>query len=1443
MEQQKNTFTIMKVLNVVAMLALACIVLLIIATPLDVENQVLFGVSGVILSLIVGRIQTPWARLVLLMMSVVISTRYLAWRATDTLVYSTPLETILGIGLLLAEVYAWIILVLGFIQTVWPLDRKIVPLPEDTRLWPTVDVYVPTYNESLAIVQDTVLAALNLDYPKDKLRVYLLDDGRRPEFGAFASAAGVGYITRNDNKHAKAGNLNNAMKVTKGELICIFDCDHVATRMFLQATVGAFIKEPNLALLQTPHHFYSPDPFERNLHTSIDMPGEGELFYGPVQKGNDFWNAAFFCGSCAVIRRKALDETNGFAVETVTEDAHTALKLQRMGWDTAFLAIPLAAGLATERLSLHIGQRARWARGMCQIFRVDNPLFGKGLKLGQRLCYLNAMLHFQFPLPRFVFITAPLAYLLFGLNIIAASPELLLAYALPHLFHALYTNSILQGRHRYSFWGEIYETVLAFALIRPTLASLWDPSKGKFNVTEKGGLLRDGYFDYEAVRPHLVTLALLIAGITWGAVRMVFNEDFAIQPFVLGLNLVWAGLNVIILLAAVAVAREAKQIRNTVRVDISLPAVLYLSNGRTLRSETYDLSMGGMRLKNPLGAAIQDTMVEEVEINFDGKALLFPVSTVTSDNQYLRFHFRDLPIRQRKKLVNVVMGRADAWVPDHEHPADNPFKSFGGVLRAVMGLFSPEAASNSGWLRWRRSLFGSWKFRIVLVTIIGLGVAIVANRAWAEEGQFDQTISFSDAGFFGPISVSGNGNDIGVHFSIRKDEVAAAASLKLSISYPQSQFPKDSYLEVSLNGQHLQNIELDTFSADGFTSDITLQPALIVSENDLTFRIVGQEFLTCNSEDVTAQKRNEVIIDNNSSIQLQLLRLSRPNNLADFPEPFFDAGMMREVSIPMIIADDASEKIYESSAVVASYFGSLARFRKVDFPVVNSSLPEQNAIAFVVGNNLAGISLPEVTGPEIRIINNPLSPLYKVLLVMGRSGLEVKQAANYLVSGAAMVGEQQPAKLIQIAERKPHDAPNWVATDKPVRLGDLTHESALIAKGIYHGTNEVNFRAPPDIFRWRNKPMKMEVQYLFPEGDWLDERRSKLSVTLNGKYLTSLPVNSVGVWASIMHLFGNDIRQQRAVLEIPPYLLYGENKLEFYFDLRVHPDSDCQQALGSNIVSRVLPTSTIDFSGSEHFTALPNLSYFVSSGFPFTRMADLADTLVVLPSRPTLNEVQAFLELMARMGRSTGLPAYKVTVQQGVNITNSAVDKDVLVVGETGKIAPVFASSPFEVSNGKLSLAQSSLSNTWRTIVSGDWSRQEKSAKRQLDGQEQFSGIASFLSPLNKTRVVVAATDTETANLPTLVGDLALPQAAKNAKGDLLVFNAHQLKAFRVGALNGSGEMTWDMSLRWYFGQHVLLLLVLMLGGILLTATLIYPILHRHAQQRLQHKAEKQDYE
>ena len=679
-----------KFLYVLLVLAMLPVALLVIITPMDSQKQYIFGLLSIGVLFLMGFSKKRSVSVIMVVMSILLSTRYMYFRLTQTLHFNSEIETILGMGLFLAEVYVWVMLLLSYLRTVWPLKREIVPLPDDMTQWPTVDVYIPTYNEPLDVVRDTVLAAQCIDYPSDKMNIYLLDDGKRREFAVFAADVGVGYITRNDNNHAKAGNLNHAMKLTQGELITVFDCDHVATRIFLQATVGGFLKDPKLALVQTPHYFYSPDPFERNLSVGRNIPNEGSLFYGPIQQGNDNWNATFFCGSCAVIRRSALEEIGGFAVETVTEDAHTALKLQRRGWGSAFLDIPLAAGLATERLVLHVIQRTRWARGMTQIFRLDNPLFGRGLTIQQRLCYLSAMLYYQFALPRIAFLTAPLAYLLFNLNIIHSSASLVFAYALPHLFLAIYVNSRMNGRHRYSFWGEIYDLVLAFHIALPTVVTMFFPKRGKFNVTDKGALLDVGYFDFSVVRPHLIIALLLAAGVIAGIVRACAHDYFGVDPRVIALNVGWGLYSLIFLLAAIAVARETRQTRKTIRIDAEIPVLLHHASGVVSRSHTADLSMGGCRIVAPDDRHLDDE-IEEIELLLQSGAILIPVKTIATDEESIRLMFEDIPLARRRELVRVVLSRADAWIHPPK-PQDNPFRSLGTIMRCVFDLF---------WLTWK----------------------------------------------------------------------------------------------------------------------------------------------------------------------------------------------------------------------------------------------------------------------------------------------------------------------------------------------------------------------------------------------------------------------------------------------------------------------------------------------------------------------------------------------------------------------------------------------------------------------------------------------------------------------------------------------------------------------------------------------------------------------
>ena len=691
--------------RVVAAVGAALLLALVVSVPLDLTGQLLFSAGSFGAALLLSRTPGRLTTLAMIVLSISASSRYMYWRVTDTVGFTNWVDACFGFGLLLAELYAFLVLLIGYFQTAWPLQRRPVPMPQDVDTWPSVDVFIPTYNEPLEVVKQTVFSAMQMDWPKDRLHVYVLDDGRREEFRDFCEELGVGYLTRDNNAHAKAGNINAALAVTGSDYVAIFDCDHIPTRSFLQICMGWFIRDPKLAMLQTPHHFFSPDPFEKNLDTFHAMPNEGELFYGIVQDGNDLWNAAFFCGSCAVIKRAPLLEVGGVAVETVTEDAHTALKLSRHGYNTAYLELPQAAGLATESLSAHVGQRIRWARGMAQICRVDNPLFGPGLKLGQRLCYFNAMLHFFYGLPRLVFLTAPLAYLFFSAHVFQATAAMITAYALPHLMHASITNSRIQGRFRYSFWNEVYESVLAWYIMRPVLVAFVNPKLGKFNVTAKGGVIEQSYFDWSIARPYLILLLLNLLGFVVGIWRMVAVGPSSEVFTTLVINMVWTAYNIILTSASLAVASETRQVRSTPRVTAALPAALRFADGKTLVCETDDFSQSGVGLRVPNELQLETGSEVHVSLFRSDEEGTFPAQVTFSGGGRLGLRFEGLSLRQQADIARLTFARADAWIDfwgNRQH--DKPLTSLKSVMVIGVRGLGQLAANTLNILRGRREV-------------------------------------------------------------------------------------------------------------------------------------------------------------------------------------------------------------------------------------------------------------------------------------------------------------------------------------------------------------------------------------------------------------------------------------------------------------------------------------------------------------------------------------------------------------------------------------------------------------------------------------------------------------------------------------------------------------------------------------------------------------------
>ena len=673
-----------QLLFITAAIAASLLALLCISQPFGIMTQFVFVLLLWSLAMLVRRVPGRLSTIMLIVLSLTVSCRYLWWRYTETLNWDDPLSLAFGLLLIGAETYSWTVLVLGYFQTLWPLNRQPLSMPVDISSWPSVDILVPTYNEPLSVVKPTIYAAMGIDWPRDKLTIYILDDGTRDEFREFAATVGVQYVVRPTHEHAKAGNINHALKTRcRGDYVAIFDCDHVPTRSFLQLSMGWFLQDHQLAMLQTPHHFFSPDPFERNLGRFRQTPNEGSLFYGLVQDGNDTWDAAFFCGSCAVLRRSALDEIGGIAVETVTEDAHTSLRLHRRGYTSAYIRIPQAAGLATESLSAHIGQRIRWARGMVQIFRLDNPLFGKGLKLVQRLCYANAMLHFLAGIPRLIFLLAPLAFLLCHAYIIYAPALAIAIYVLPHMLHTSLTNSRIQGRWRHSFWSEVYETVLAWYIARPTTVALFNPHKGKFNVTAKGGLVEKRHLDWVITKPYMILVLLNLAGIVMAFWRMAYGPSNEILT--IWVSLVWVIYNMVILGGAVAVSVEARQIREAHRVEIAMPAAIAREDGHMVPCTLRDYSDGGVGVELREPDALQEEEPVWLLLRRGQQEFSFPcqVQRVFGRRAGIRLH--QLTTEQHIEFIQCTFARADTWALWQDgFPEDKPVQSLADIM--VLGF-------------------------------------------------------------------------------------------------------------------------------------------------------------------------------------------------------------------------------------------------------------------------------------------------------------------------------------------------------------------------------------------------------------------------------------------------------------------------------------------------------------------------------------------------------------------------------------------------------------------------------------------------------------------------------------------------------------------------------------------------------------------------------------
>ena len=1403
--------------------------------PLPWKEQGILGSTLIMAALLLKWVsRAATVTMTLMAISVFSTLRYGYWRVTQTwegITSSGHLhqwDTIFVLLLLFAELYAFVTLVLGYFQTLRPLRRPPVPLTGNPQNWPTVDVFIPTYNESLSVVRATVLGALALDYPGSKIRVFVLDDGRRKEFADFATRVGAGYITRSNNAHAKAGNVNHALGRTSGEYVAIFDSDHIPTRSFLQTTLGWFMHDRRLGMVQTPHHFYSPDPFERNLGQFRKIPNEGELFHRLVQDGNDLWNASFFCGSCAVLRRKALNEIGGIAAETVTEDAHTALRMQRRRWNTAYINIPQAAGLATESLAAHIGQRIRWARGMVQILRTENPLFVRGLSFSQRLCYFNATTHFLFALPRLIFLVIPLVYLLFGMVNIYGYSLAVFAYALPHIVLSNMTNSRIQGRHRFSFWNEIYEAVLAPYILFPTLLALINPRLGKFNVTSKGGIIRRSYFDRRIALPFLFLLALNIGGLFMAGRRLV--SDPAHHDTVI-MNTVWTVYNVIILSVAASVAWEKRQRRSQVRVNLRVPLTLVAANGDQIAGLTAQLSGRGAMAR--LARSVQFVRGAPVTVVFGSNASRceIPARVVHSAKRHQHLFFPELSFSQEKYLVNLLYSRPEAWLAWHNSRAvDRPLRSLAhilwlslrGVGIVLLGLFtlrpSPERKPVRGEREKQRVPVAAASvllFGLLVVTpakIYGSDAAAPdktdvpaaqapAVQPAAQPAAFHERYELSALSGQRVITLQAAGASQNFFLDMPLTKIISGATIELHYAAPLLR-SNESTLDLWLNGTRVGSVAIVPGPAS--QTEIPLPTDLLNNNNTLTFQLQGG-CAACRHT-----RAPWITISPSSVLSLSGTRLALANDLALLPVPFFDSAGQHSWTLPVVFSDRPGRDALEAASVVASWFGIFSDFRGVRFPVTVGELPAGNAVVLALRSSelAAGLSLPPRPGALIAIRDNPRDPYGKLLIIAGERAEDLLLAAHALVTrhNAQAHTDGVYVRDINLPARHEYDAPRWLKTDQPAPVGMYTTAERLKVKGS--GSINLYFRLPPDLFLEARQSVPLLLKYSY--AGVAEGSQAALHVRLNDRDVDSIrlkPASSSVDEAETVRLPTGRLRPYTNTLTV-----------DFDFGRGGAPTNVWQYAA-------IHRDSSLDLSGLPHSVVLPRLELFAASGYPFTGWPDLGRTAVVLPPAPTPAEYEALLDMLAFFGAQTGSPATNISITDAAHL-EGVHDKDIVLLG-TPSSQPLLSewadSMPLELSQDGMQLNSKPEPSR---LLHPEWPfrapDQQKVARLLTSGRPLDLIVEDFVSPFRSDRSVVAIAPLTPKGNDAMAA-MFTPTAEKGPiYGGLAVAQNGRFQSFLVGTFAyHSGHLDpYQQSSVFLFERYWLIPLVVVLLAFIVAAWL-----------------------
>mgnify|MGYP004527403185 FL=1 len=523
---------------------------------------------------------------------------------------------------------------------------------------PSVDVLICTYNEPLDLLQKTIIASKKLEYPQNKLKIYICDDGHRDELKHLCKNYNVNYITRDNNEGAKAGNINNALSIITGDLFAVLDADMIPKKNFLTKTVGYFTNE-NMAFVQTPQVYYNQDMYQYNLNKKI--PNEQDFFMRDIEVARAASNAVLHVGTNAVFRKKYVLEIGGYPTCSITEDMAVGMLLQAKGYDSEFINEELVLGLSATTFTELVKQRDRWCRGNLQVMKKFNVLFNKGLTFGQKIAYLDGVIYWLSSIQKIIYILSPLIFLLSCKLIIDSSLKDLLIVFIPFLLGQVLVFNILSPRTRSLRWSHYYEVAMAphitISIFRELLCL-----KSEFSVTSKDLTNNKKQFHFKMALPHILIAITSIFAWFFGTVSLLTNK---INLGAYLINIIWSIYNFLGSIICIKVAYQNPIYRQSERISIKENIHIFINTSKgKLEGSLIDISEKGVAIK--LNSPLDVKLNTKLDIHIDN--YIIPCKVARNTDKLLGLKFDSLTNNQLYFIMNIYIDNMQAYYDPKKSP-------------------------------------------------------------------------------------------------------------------------------------------------------------------------------------------------------------------------------------------------------------------------------------------------------------------------------------------------------------------------------------------------------------------------------------------------------------------------------------------------------------------------------------------------------------------------------------------------------------------------------------------------------------------------------------------------------------------------------------------------------------------------------------------------------